>query len=106
MIDVEKYKLRLKKRLHELDDRLEEAEETLQQEHEKDWEDDATVHEQDEVLEDLSEMDAKEVKAIFAALGRIELGTYGKCVSCGAEISEERLDLLPQTPFCKDCAPE
>jgi RNA polymerase-binding transcription factor DksA len=25
-------------------------------------------------------------------------------VTCGKEISAERLDVLPATPFCRDCA--
>mgnify|MGYP001088980676 CR=1 FL=1 len=39
-----------------------------------------------------------------AALARIEDGTYGTCVRCGAVISAERLDVLPATPFCRHCA--
>jgi RNA polymerase-binding transcription factor DksA len=41
---------------------------------------------------------------IEAALHRIEAGEYGECVSCGAEIDPERLDLVPATPFCATCA--
>jgi RNA polymerase-binding transcription factor DksA len=39
-----------------------------------------------------------------AALQRIEEGTFGQCVDCGREISPERLDALPQTPYCIHCA--
>ena len=45
-----------------------------------------------------------EIAAIRAALGRIEEGIYGECVQCGDDIAEARLDLLPFTPFCADCA--
>jgi RNA polymerase-binding transcription factor DksA len=38
------------------------------------------------------------------ALTRIAAGTYGLCVHCGAPIGKERLDLLPHTPYCIDCA--
>jgi RNA polymerase-binding transcription factor DksA len=41
---------------------------------------------------------------IEAALGRIAHGDYGICVACGNPISEERLDVLPQTPKCRNCA--
>ena len=37
---------------------------------------------------------------IDAALERIENGTYGHCVVCGAEIPRERLEALPWTPYC------
>ncbi|MHA1127489.1 MAG: TraR/DksA C4-type zinc finger protein, partial [Alphaproteobacteria bacterium] len=29
---------------------------------------------------------------------------YGVCVACGEDISEERLDVLPDTPKCRKCA--
>jgi RNA polymerase-binding transcription factor DksA len=40
---------------------------------------------------------------IDAALGRIDAGTYGRCVSCGAEIPEERLELRPFAGRCVAC---
>jgi len=41
---------------------------------------------------------------INAALTRIGEGTFGKCQSCGASISEERLKALPYVAFCLRCA--
>jgi RNA polymerase-binding protein DksA len=41
--------------------------------------------------------------AIDSALGRIEAGTYGKCQSCGRDISPERLEAIPWTTRCIDC---
>lgn len=41
---------------------------------------------------------------IEAALDRVAEGTYGICVRCGEEIGGERLDVVPFTPFCRDCA--
>ena len=38
------------------------------------------------------------------ALGRIDSGEYGTCQSCGAAIPVERLDVLPYTTLCVDCA--
>lgn len=38
------------------------------------------------------------------ALDRIEKGTYGECVSCGQEIPEGRLDIMPEAPYCVRCA--
>src|SRR3954470_826107 len=40
---------------------------------------------------------------IDAALARIDAGTYGRCVSCGAEIPEERLELRPFAGRCVSC---
>jgi RNA polymerase-binding transcription factor DksA len=41
---------------------------------------------------------------IDEALRRLEHGEYGKCVICGRDIPEERLDLVPETPFCVEDA--
>ena len=70
----------------------------------RDWEDMATEREGDEVLESMGVEAQAELRAIAAALGRIETGDYGFCQSCGQEIGAERLDVLPFTPFCKGCA--
>lgn len=70
----------------------------------KDFEEMATEREGDEVLEDLGQSAQHELRMIEAALQRISAGEYGDCVSCGRTIGEERLDLLPATPFCVACA--
>ncbi|HEX9762003.1 MAG TPA: TraR/DksA C4-type zinc finger protein [Acidimicrobiia bacterium] len=38
------------------------------------------------------------------ALGRIEAGEYGLCESCGKSIPLERLDILPYSTLCVECA--
>jgi RNA polymerase-binding transcription factor DksA len=72
--------------------------------HETDWEEIAIQREGDEVLEGMGNEAQTELRAIAAALGRIGAGTYGICVKCGIPIDEARLDVLPYTPFCKECA--
>jgi DnaK suppressor protein len=42
--------------------------------------------------------------AIDAALRRIDDGTYGICTNCGKPIAEDRLEALPWTSLCIDCA--
>ncbi|CUX79708.1 TraR/DksA family transcriptional regulator [Roseibaca calidilacus] len=69
-----------------------------------DWEENATEHEQDEAMEALGLSAQAELRMIDGALSRMAAGDYGSCVRCGAEISDARLDLLPATPFCRDCA--
>ena len=76
----------------------------LQATPEQDWQDRAVDLADDEVLETLTGTDTAELRAIAAALGRIEAGTFGRCVRCGETIESERLDLLPHTPFCAECA--
>jgi len=41
---------------------------------------------------------------IDEALERLAHGEYGKCVVCGREIPAERLELVPETPYCVDDA--
>jgi RNA polymerase-binding transcription factor DksA len=89
-----------------LDTRLHRIEAELDEPHTKDWDDAAIEHETDEVLEQLGHAGEEEIRGIRAALQRIRDGEYGICTRCGAEISSERLDLLPATPFCKTCAAE
>ena len=38
------------------------------------------------------------------ALKSIDNGTYGICVLCGNEISNERLEVIPYTRICSYCA--
>ncbi len=38
------------------------------------------------------------------ALARVEAGTYGVCESCGKAIPVERLDVLPYSTLCVECA--
>jgi DnaK suppressor protein len=45
-----------------------------------------------------------ELRLIEAALGRIESGDYGFCLSCGEEIAAKRLELDPTASLCIDCA--
>lgn len=91
-------------RLGELDSRLHAIEAALDVEHSKDWEEAAVEREDDEVLEQLGQAGQEEIRSIRAALQRLRAGSYGTCVRCGEEISTERLDVLPATPFCRTCA--
>lgn len=45
-----------------------------------------------------------EIAEIDAALQRLEHGRYGICVSCGEEISPQRLEARPACTECLDCA--
>ncbi len=40
---------------------------------------------------------------IDEALRRIQEGTYGKCQSCGKQISAARLEAVPHARLCIDC---
>jgi DnaK suppressor protein len=40
---------------------------------------------------------------VLEALRRIELGTYGTCVDCGAGVPEGRLEARPEAARCVSC---
>ncbi|MBS0126735.1 TraR/DksA family transcriptional regulator [Thetidibacter halocola] len=97
-------KLRLIERLHELGIRLEDIDKDLDQPHSKDWEDMAIEREGEEVLERLGESGLAEIGRIRSALARMAKGEYGICQSCGGEISQARLEAVPDAPLCINCA--
>ena len=97
-------KAQLEARLQELTTRLRRIEDELDQPLSDDFSEQAVEREDEEVLEDLGTAGQQEIRMIEAALVRIANGSYGTCVACGERISEARLDVLPQTPRCRDCA--
>lgn len=104
MKDLSERRAAMEERLRELDSRLHEIEDALDEPAPKDWEDRAVERESDEVLEGLGQAGQAEIAMIKAALGRMDDGSYGICMRCGDEISSERLDVVPFTPLCRDCA--
>ena len=104
MRSVEERARQLEERLASLQRRIGRIEDELVSHDSKDWEEMAIEREQDEVLEGMGIAGQQEIAQIRAALARIDAGEYGQCVTCGADIAEPRLDLLPQTPFCAACA--
>lgn len=95
---------RLNARRAELVQDLEQIEDALDDEPPKDWEDRAAERQGDEVLEAMGQHEQDELRRIDAALERYAAGEYGICVKCGDDIAPERLDAVPETPFCATCA--
>lgn len=104
MVDVIKFETRLRRRLDELNHRVEGVEKALDQPGDPDSEERAVEREGDEVLEGLGHAGVLEIRMIEAALGRIADGSFGDCVACGEPISEERLDAVPHAARCRNCA--
>ncbi|MEO1140071.1 MAG: TraR/DksA C4-type zinc finger protein [Pseudomonadota bacterium] len=103
-MNLDSRKNTLLKRRKALTAHLNEVEDSLDETPPKDWEDRASERQGDEVLESLGNAELTELRRIDAALQRIKDGSYGTCQQCGEPISGARLDLLPDTPFCKRCA--
>lgn len=104
MTTIEDRTRQLEDRLRELRSRLAKIDDTLEQPHSAMFSEAAVEREEDEVLEDLGAAGLLEIRMIEAALARVAKDEYGVCVTCGDPISEERLDVLPQTPKCRNCA--
>jgi RNA polymerase-binding transcription factor DksA len=44
------------------------------------------------------------IENVERALLRLRYGTYGRCEDCGSVIGASRLEALPATPYCINCA--
>lgn len=103
-MNIEHFKHHLEARRRSIEQRLAAIDKDINQPLDDDSNERALEMENDEVLAQLERSGRGELKAIAAALSRIESGKYGKCVLCDAPIGEKRLEALPFTPYCVDCA--
>ena len=71
---------------------------------EKDFAEQVTQRENDDVLNAIDGEAQQTLRLIDAALKRIEAGTYGICSECGEEIPAARLKALPYVTTCINCA--
>jgi DnaK suppressor protein len=69
----------------------------------RDEEDQATVSLMAETNLTLLGPKRQELEAIEEALNRIEGGSYGYCEVCGQSIEPRRLEIMPETPLCRNC---
>ena len=71
---------------------------------EQDFEEQAVSRKNDDVIYQLDSRGRDDLAQINNALRRIERGTYFVCKRCGEEIEPERLQALPYTDQCRNCA--
>lgn len=95
---------RLESRLTEILERIGRIEQDLRKTPERDWTDQATAVENDQVLEGLDEIARAEAIDIRRALHRMAEGQYGFCAACRAPIDEQRLSAAPTAERCIYCA--
>jgi len=69
----------------------------------RDEEDQATVSLMAETSLTLLGPKRQELEAIEEALQRLENGSYGLCEVCGQPIEPRRLEIMPETPLCRNC---
>ena len=56
------------------------------------------------LLTAIGSQDARRLQQIDGALDRILQGKYGRCLKCGKDIPQARLEALPYTQMCIACA--
>lgn len=104
MPDFRRFEKMLREREAYLAGTLDRVERELLEPTSKDDEERATEREGDEVLERLGSASAAELRAVRAALRRIEDGSYGECANCGEKIPVKRLEIIPHAARCARCA--
>ncbi|WP_440997048.1 TraR/DksA family transcriptional regulator [Arhodomonas sp. SL1] len=72
----------------------------------RDIEDQAIELENDEVVEGLLESTRKQLRQIRHAMARVQDGNGEVCEVCDGPISAERIEALPATTICSECAEE
>ncbi|MCG7600879.1 TraR/DksA family transcriptional regulator [Halomonas sp. McH1-25] len=70
----------------------------------KDLEEQALEIQNDEVVERLEDEAREELSQVERALARIDAQVGDRCEECGDPIAPGRLEALPYTTRCKDCA--
>lgn len=88
--------------LHEENSRSLE-DETEEETYDQHLADAATITMGREIDYSLEENSEHVLRAIDAALQRLDEGTFGKCARCGKDISEERLEAIPYVTKCIEC---
>lgn len=104
MLQTATAKSRLEAQLAELEHRKKHIEADLAEPLNPDSSEQAVEMEDDEALEGQATLISREVTSVKRALRRIEDGTYGACILCGAEIAQARLDARPEAALCIECA--
>lgn len=104
MMDMAAAKARLAAQLAELKARQERIGEDLAEPLNVDSSEQAVEVQDDVPLEQQAALIAKAIGSVNRALLRIESGTYGACVLCGADIAPRRLEARPEASLCIDCA--
>jgi RNA polymerase-binding transcription factor DksA len=95
-------------RRRSLEDRLRVADDdthALLDEREPDWEDRAANVAAADVIQRIGESEHTQLALVNGALARLEAGTWGTCLDCGADIAANRLRRVPEATRCRKCIP-
>jgi len=98
------FEVRLKSLQSELTDKLDSIKDSVTKKANTDWSDQAQERENDEVLDALGNEVRRELNLVNSALHRIKTGDYQYCEDCGQSINPSRLNVMPYTQHCIECA--
>ena len=104
MPDIAAVKARLEAQLAELEGRRDRIARDLAEPLNPDSSEQAVEMEDDDSLQGQATLLSREIASVKRALTRIENGTYGTCVGCGADIAPKRLEARPEAALCIQCA--
>lgn len=94
----------LKEKQKELLKRISSIKDDFKKGRSKDYDDHATDAENDLVLDEIYRESEVELNFVNQAIRRLEEGSYGTCSKCAQPINLERLEALPYTSTCIECA--
>jgi len=94
----------LTQKLSDLEGRLASVTRDITKTLSSDFAEQATERENDDVLEEIARETQISIHKLRAALRHLEEDNYGICVSCGKDISPQRLAVIPETTQCVNCA--
>ena len=103
MPNISYFKQKLTERHAELKEMIAKIEDRLDDPHSASFSEQAVEREDEEVLEIRGKFEYEELKAVEAALSRIENDAYGICLICQNPISDERLEAVPFATLCRHC---
>ena len=66
----------------------------------------ATISHDRELAFNLQEGDFSRLRSIEGAMKSLDRGEYGVCISCGEDINEKRLEVVPWATMCIRCQGE
>ncbi len=103
-MDISSIKKVLIDQRKELADRIEGIDRDLKTGRNADSGEQAVELENEEVLSELVREAEEELTQVSLALHRLENGQYGICLECGEKINNARLNAIPYSTRCIDCA--
>lgn len=94
----------LKDKQSELLRRIQAIENDFKKGRSQDFSEQTTESENDQVLDEIHHEAKNELRQVNQALHRLDNDQYGYCAKCEEPIKIERLQALPYTNTCIDCA--